>query len=98
MALLPLRAPPFITHHQTKGRDSTSSKDFGHKLHFRTPSEMAQACKESPEWLRHAEEIAQRCSFEIPLGKPQFPAFRPHDGTTASEFLSRLVHEGLVTR
>jgi DNA-directed DNA polymerase III PolC len=68
------------------------------RFHFRTPAEMATACKEHPEWLACSLEIADRCNFEIPFRKPQFPAFVPPDGSTSPEFLHRLVRDGLRRR
>jgi len=65
------------------------------RFHFRTPTEMAAAGKEHPEWLAHSLEIAGRCNFQIPFGKPQFPAFVPPDGSTPREFLRQLVTDGL---
>jgi DNA-directed DNA polymerase III PolC len=68
------------------------------RLHFRTPAEMSAACKDHPEWLAHSQEIAARCQFEMPFGKPQFPAFVTPDGSPPREFLHRLVSEGLHCR
>ncbi|MBI3853305.1 MAG: DNA polymerase III subunit alpha [Verrucomicrobia bacterium] len=68
------------------------------RFHFRTPAEMAAACQQHPDWLRHTCEIAERCNFDLPFGKPQFPAFTPPDGSPPSEFLRRLVLEGLRRR
>ena len=68
------------------------------RLHFRTPAEMTEACKDHPEWLAHSLDIAERCQFEIPFGKPQFPPFITPDGSSAREFLHRLVREGLQRR
>ncbi len=68
------------------------------RLHLRTRDEMGTACQEHPEWLRHTWEIADRCNFEFPFGKPQFPDFRPPDGSTPREFLRRLVAQGLQRR
>lgn len=79
-------------------RESHADKRTGDRLHFRTPAEMAVGCKEHSEWIRHTLEIADRCDFELPFGKPQFPAFVPPDGSTAKEFLHRLVRQGLRTR
>jgi len=67
-------------------------------FHFRTPAEMAEACKEHPDWLAYSLEIAERCNFEMPFGKPQFPAFVPPDGSTPREFLHQLVMDGLRRR
>jgi DNA-directed DNA polymerase III PolC len=60
--------------------------------------EMAAACQEHPEWLANSLAIANRCNFEIPFGKPQFPAFEPPDGSTPRAFLHQLVFDGLRRR
>ncbi|MGV3772371.1 MAG: DNA polymerase III subunit alpha, partial [Verrucomicrobiales bacterium] len=73
-------------------------KQSGGRLHFRTQSEMGAACAKNPEWLRHGIEIAERCSFVFPFGKPQFPPYHPKDGTTMREFLKKLVMDGLAIR
>ena len=68
------------------------------RLHFRSPAEMTRACKDHPDWLRLTNEMAERCNFELPFGKPQFPAYKPQDGSTPSEFLRQLVLKGLRDR
>ena len=70
----------------------------GGRLHFRAPAEMAEGCKEHPGWIRHTLEIAERCHFEFPFGQPQFPSFTPPDGSSAREFLRKLVGQGLRQR
>ena len=79
-------------------RERHAEKRSGGRLHFRAPAAMAESCQEHPDWLRHTLEIAQRCGFELPFGKPQFPAFTPPDGSSAKEFLRRLVLRGLQER
>jgi len=79
-------------------REEHPDKSTSNRLHFRSPAEMANACKEHPEWIRHTNEIAERCHFELPFGKPQFPAFHPADGSTAKDFLWHLVMQGLPAR
>ena len=79
-------------------REKHPEKQRGGPFHFRTSAEMVAACKQNPDWLRHAHEIAERCSFQFPFGKPQFPDFRPPDGSTARVFLHRLVQDGLRRR
>lgn len=68
------------------------------RRHFRTAAEMSLACREHPDWLRHTHEIAERCHFELPFGKPQFPAYVPPDGARPGDFLRRLVLQGLRER
>ncbi|MFM1768983.1 MAG: hypothetical protein RJA22_1512 [Verrucomicrobiota bacterium] len=73
-------------------------KRAGGRRHFRTPAEMGAACRAEPGWLRAGREIADRCRFEFPFGRPQFPEFCPPDGTSPRVFLARLVREGLRRR
>ncbi len=68
------------------------------RLHFRSAEELSVVAKEHPDWLHHAREIAERCSFELPFGPPQFPAFHPPDGSTSREFLRARVLEGARRR
>ena len=79
-------------------REQHADKRIGGRFHFRTAAEMSAGCKEHPEWLRHSLEIAERCNFDFPFGKPQFPAFIAPDGSTAKDFLYRLVLCGLHER
>ncbi len=79
-------------------RQEHPEKDRGGRFHFRSPAQMAEACKEHPEWIEHTHEIASRCNFDLPFGKPQFPAFTPLDGSSACEFLRTLVYDGARRR
>ncbi|HEV2695002.1 MAG TPA: DNA polymerase III subunit alpha [Verrucomicrobiae bacterium] len=79
-------------------RQEHADKRSDGKLHFRRPDEMVAACKVHPEWLAHSLEIASRCNFELPFGKPQFPAFVPPDGSTPHDYLHKLVNDGLRRR
>lgn len=79
-------------------REEHPQKRANGRLHFRSPAEMAQACKDNLDWLRLTNEIAQRCNFELPFGKPQFPAYKPQDGSLPSAFLRQLVLQGLRER
>ena len=79
-------------------RQEHPDKRMDGRFHFRTPVEMTTACKEHPDWLAHSLEIAGRCNFEMPFGKPQFPAFVPPDNSTPREFLHQLVTDGLRRR
>mgnify|MGYP000064832409 CR=1 FL=1 len=79
-------------------RQAHPDKRQGGRFHFRTPGEMARACRAHPDWLSHARELADRCRFVLPFGKPQFPAFRTPDGLPPRAFLRRLALEGLHRR
>ncbi len=73
-------------------------KRHGGRYHFRTPTEMAAGCAQHPWWIRATNEIAERCEFQFPFGKPQFPAFKIPDGSSSKEFLRKLVLDGLRQR
>ncbi len=73
-------------------------KRSGGRFHFRTPTEFGAMCAQRPEWIRATHEIAARCEFTFPFGKPQFPAFIAPDGSTSSDLLRRLVLDGLRSR
>lgn len=79
-------------------REQHAEKRSGGKLHFRLPNEMVVACQSHPEWLQHSQEIAERCNFQFPFGKPQFPDYKTPDGSTATAFLRKIVMEGLRRR
>ncbi len=79
-------------------REEHPEKDRHGRFHFRPPQAMSEACREHPEWIAHSIEIAARCQFEMPFGKPQFPPFVPPDGSTAHEFLHKLVMDGARRR
>jgi DNA-directed DNA polymerase III PolC len=78
-------------------QEHPDKRSSGH-FHFRAPQEMAVAYRDHPEWLAHSLEIAVRCNFDVPFGKPQFPAFTPPDGSTPRQFLHRLVMDGARRR
>lgn len=73
-------------------------KRRGGRYHFRTPVEMAVACEHQLERIRATHEIAERCEFQCPFGKPQFPAFKTPDGSSSKDFLRTLVLDGLRQR
>ena len=79
-------------------RQAHPEKRSGGRHHFRTPAEMQAGCREHPDWLAHAQEIAERCQFEFPFGKPQFPAYDTPDGSTSCAFLRQQVLEGMKRR
>jgi DNA polymerase-3 subunit alpha len=67
-------------------------------FHFHTPAELRKRFAEHPDLLARSREIADRCDFTIPLGKPQFPSYPTPDGSTPAAFLHRLLMDGLRRR
>ncbi len=79
-------------------RQAHPAKVLDGDFHLRTPAEMAALFRDCPDALANTFELAGRCTFELPLGAPQFPAFKPEDGSTSRAFLRTLVLEGLRRR
>jgi len=79
-------------------RQEHPEKRLGGEYHFRSAGEMRRLFAARPELLEHSREIADRCSFNFTLGKPQFPSYTPPDGSTPAAFLRRLVMDGLRRR
>jgi error-prone DNA polymerase len=79
-------------------RQAHPEKRLDGDYHFRSSSDMQKLFGAHPELLRNGLEIAERCSFEFTLGKPQFPPYSPDDGSTPAAFLQRLVMDGLRRR
>jgi DNA-directed DNA polymerase III PolC len=79
-------------------RQQHPEKRLDGDYHFRSVAEMRQLFAGHPELLAHSREIADRCSFTFSLGQPQFPSYRPADGSTPAASLRRLVMDGLQRR
>ncbi len=79
-------------------RQEHPEKRVGGALHLRTPRELALKYAGRPEVLAHSLELAERCDFTFPEGAPQFPDFKPPDGSSPRAFLRKLVLAGLHDR
>ncbi|MFO1476383.1 MAG: DNA polymerase IV [Verrucomicrobiota bacterium] len=79
-------------------RQAHPDKNAHGRFHFRTPSDLAIVRRDRPGWLEATLEIADRCEFDLPFGKPQFPAYRPPDGSAPGDFLRQLVLDGARRR
>jgi len=66
---------------------------------FYSPAELRAFWREQQHLLAAGVEIAERCrGFRFPFGPPQFPEFKPPDGSSSSEFLRRLALDGMRRR
>ena len=65
---------------------------------LRSSEEMAERFAEWPEALDSTLEVAERCDVEIELGKQLIPRFECPDGMVESDYLHKLVMEGLSWR
>jgi len=79
-------------------RQAHPAKCLEGDFHFLTPEESRTRFQACPELLERTHEIAERCQFDFTFGQPQFPAFKPTDGSPPRDFLRRLVLEGMQQR
>ena len=79
-------------------RQAHPGKRLTGEFHFRPPGEVRAAFRDQLELLSHTQEIADRCAFALSPAPPQFPAFKPPDGTTPHAFLRKLVLDGVRCR
>ena len=79
-------------------RQAHPGKILDGDFHLHTAAEMTELFRDFPDALANTFELAGRCTFELPLGAPQFPAFKPEDGSTPHVHLRKLVMEGLRRR
>lgn len=66
--------------------------------HFRTMAELNRLAGNCPALLSNTTELAERCRFEFPFGKPQFPLWDPSNPGASKNLLRDLVMEGLQRR
>ncbi len=72
-------------------RLSFESKEF----YFKTAQEMRDLFPDHPEALEATVEIANRCDFELPVGKVFMPVFKMEGDMSPDRYLQDLVNEGL---
>jgi len=63
-------------------------------IFLKSPEQMRRSFQDVPEACDNTLSIAQRCNVELDLKTPHAPGFKPPDGSTAEEFLTKLCHEG----
>jgi len=84
---------------QTKSTLSQPKISFeNNEFYLRSNEEMTSAFAQWPEALASTIEIAERCDVELELGRQLIPRYPTPDGIGESEYLERLVEEGLRSR
>lgn len=69
------------------------------QLYMKSADEMGKLYRHVPEALEHTVEIAEKCDFELKLGRAPLPVFRPVPaGMSSAEYLSVLCRDGLTAR
>ncbi len=65
---------------------------------IRTPEEMAELFKDTPEAIENTQKIANICNFQFELGKTKLPNFAVPDGKTPEQYLEELCLKGVPIR
>ncbi|MCM8797441.1 MAG: DNA polymerase III subunit alpha [Candidatus Omnitrophica bacterium] len=68
------------------------------EFYFRSPREMKEIFKDTPEAISNSVEIAQRCNLELDFAKIHLPRYEPPPGKTKEEFLKELCAQGIKER
>lgn len=65
---------------------------------LRTPEQMAEFFKDTPEAIENTVKIAERCNVEITLGQTLLPEFPVPEGKNSKEYLRQLINERILSR
>ncbi len=79
-------------------QDSDRMKFSSDEFYFKSPQEMAELFKSTPEAITHAVEIAEQCNLEMRFDEKHIPRITVPAGETAESYLEKLAKEGLERR
>ena len=79
-------------------QDSDRMKFSSDEFYFKSPQEMADLFRNTPEAITHAAEIAEQCNLEIRFDQKHIPRITVPAGETAESHLEKLAKEGLDLR
>lgn len=68
------------------------------EFYFKSPQEMQDLFKDTPEAIANTLEIARRCNLELDFSKVHLPKYEPPAGLTKEGFLRQLCEAGLKDR
>ncbi len=84
------------TNRKVDEKDRMNLMDF--ELYLKSPEEMAEHFKDTPEAIFNTQEIVDKCNLEIKLGETQLPHFDVPEGHTPLSYLRELCEKGLQKR
>jgi DNA polymerase-3 subunit alpha len=67
-------------------------------VYLKSSDEMREMFPEAPQACDNTLAIAERCNVELDLKTQHAPRFRPADGSTPEDYLTRLCHAGAKDR
>ncbi|HXI09781.1 MAG TPA: DNA polymerase III subunit alpha, partial [Thermodesulfobacteriota bacterium] len=68
------------------------------EFYFKSPDEMKEAFKDTPEALANTIEIAERCNLELKLGENHLPEYAVPEGQTLDGIIEEKAKAGLERR
>jgi len=68
------------------------------QFYLRTPEEMHELFKETPEAIRNTLAVAEKCNVLLEFGKLRFPVYQPPEGSSREQYLRQLCEQGLRER
>ncbi|MBA7477199.1 DNA polymerase III subunit alpha [subsurface metagenome] len=81
-----------------KNADDPGRMIYPRDVFLKSPEQMRGLFMQNPEACDNTLAIAERCNVELDLKKCHAPSFKPTDGSTAEEFLTKLCYEGAKQR
>ncbi|MCK4274447.1 MAG: DNA polymerase III subunit alpha, partial [Dehalococcoidales bacterium] len=73
--------------------DEKRMKMAGDTFYLRSPDEMAELFKDTPQALENTERIAEKCNLDLEFGRLHLPEIELPEGKTPNQFLSDLCHQ-----
>jgi DNA polymerase-3 subunit alpha len=83
---------------QTTLSDPSRFKFNSDTFYFRSPEEMKDMFKDSPQAIKNTLEIMQKCNLTLDFSKIYLPHFPIPEGQSEGEYLKKIVSENLAKR
>ncbi len=84
----------FCVAHKQRIGNGEHEKFYSEQQYLRSPKEMSELFRDLPDAIENANEIAKRCTVEIPSGR-YLPQFRTERKGTPEELIDEIAHERL---
>ncbi len=83
---------------QTTFDDQNRARLMTDELYFKSPDEMKEMFRDTPEAIANTVKIAERCRLELDFTKTHVPQFVPPQDKTQEQYLKELTLGGLKER
>ena len=83
---------------QTTLNDPNRLRFQSDEFYFKSPQEMQELFKDTPQAISNTLEVAERCNLELDFSKIHLPRYEPPEGKTKEEYLKELCELGLKER